>query len=181
MKNSILYKIAKIVANRYEVDPKFIFQNSRKRKIVDMRAIFHYMCYLYSTEKLKTIGAFSKEMGREEPHHHASIVYAIKKVKGFIEFDPKIREDVASIESQIQKQISYDRYVSKKAAITISHIIDKIFYEEDYEYLSSLDSLINLLYEKKNKIDIEHLIKTQETINERVHQTASDNSELGVV
>ena len=187
LEKNIMYKISKIVADRFEVSPEFIFKDTRKHKVTDIRSIFHYMCYKYTGEGIKKIGAFSQTMGRKEPHHHASVVYAVKKVEGFMEVDDKIKEDVHCIETKIQKQISNERYFSKKKAITVSNIINKIFYEEDYDFLISLDSLISGLYEKKDKEELEFLIatlkiyKTQKTTNEGVHKATSDNSGLGVV
>ena len=43
MKDNVLHKVAKIIADRYDVEPEYIFQNTRQRKITDIRAIFHYM------------------------------------------------------------------------------------------------------------------------------------------
>lgn len=181
MKNSILYKIAKIVADRFEVDPEFIFQDTRRHAVTDVRAIYHFMCNKYTKERLRVIGQFSKKMGRSEPHHHASIVYAIKKVKSLYEVDKKFREDVDSISEVIEKQLTYDKFVSRKNATTISNIIERIFYEDDYEFLTYLDLLVDMLYEHKNKEIIENLIKTLKKNNEGLHKATQDDSAVGMV
>lgn len=181
MKNNILYKIAKIVADRFEVDPKFIFEDTRRHAVTDVRAIYHFMCNKYTKERLRVIGQFSQTMGRKEPHHHASIVYAIKKVKALYAVDKKFKEDVDSISEVIEKQLTYDKFVSRKNATTISNIIERIFYEDDYEFLTYLDLLIDMIYETKDTKIIEDLIKTLKQNNEGLHKATQDNSRLGVV
>ena len=181
MKNSVLHKVAKIVADRFEVKPEYIFQDTRRHKVTDMRAIFHYMSNRYTSKRLQTIGQFSQIMGREKPHNHATIIYAIKKVKKLYSVDAKFKHDVDFISDKIEKQLTYDKYVSKKSSLTISNIIDRIFYEDDYEYLDKLDQLISLLYEYKDIGDIYELIERQKATNEGIHQAASDDTGLGVV
>lgn len=181
MKENVLHKVAKIVADRFEVEPKYIFQNTRRHKVTDIRSIFHFMSNRYTNQRLQRIGEFSQLMGREEPHSHASIIYSCKKVKSLYAVDKKFKEDVDFISDKIEKQLTYDKYVTKKSSLTISNIIDRIFYENDYEYLDALDILISLLYEHKDITDIFSLIEKQKATNERVHQATSDDSELGVV
>ena len=168
MKDNVLHKVAKIIADRYDVEPEYIFQNTRKRKITDIRAIFHYMSNRYTNQRLQRIGEFSQLMGRQQPHNHASVIYGCRKVKSLYATDKKFKEDV-------------DKYVSKKSSLTISNIIDRIFYEDNYEYLDALDMLMSLLYEHKDITDIFTLIEKQKATNERVHQATSDDSGLGVV
>jgi len=181
MKNNILYKIAKIVADEFQVDPPFIFQDTRRHEVTDVRAVFHYMCNKYTKERLVVIGEFSKKMGRAKPHHHASIVYAIKKINSLCDVDKKMKNTVEEICDKIEKQLTYDKFVSRKNATTISNIIDKIFYEDDYEFLTYLDLLIVKLYENKNKEVIETILKTLKETDEGLHKATQDDSRLGVV
>ncbi len=120
-------------------------------------------------------------MGRANPHHHASIVYAIKKIKSLCDVDKKMKNKVEEICDKIEKQLTYDKFVSRKNATTISNIIDKIFYEDDYEFLTYLDLLIVKLYENKNKEVIENILKTLKETNEGLHKATQDDSRLGVV
>ena len=62
MKHNVLHKVAKIVADRFEVKPEYIFQDTRRHKVTDMRAIFHYMSNRYTSKRLQTIGQFSQIM-----------------------------------------------------------------------------------------------------------------------
>jgi len=181
MKTNVLHKIAKIIADEFQVEPTYIFQNTRKHKVTDMRCIFHFMAHKYTSNTLQKIGEFSEIMGRGEPHNHATVIYGYNKVKRLVEVDKEFKEKVLNIVEKVERQLTYDRYVNKKSSLTISNIIDRIFFEDDYEYLDSLDSLINLLYENKNKSDIDQLILQQKATNERVHQATSDDSGLGVV
>ena len=120
-------------------------------------------------------------MGRQQPHNHASVIYGCRKVKSLYATDKKFKEDVDFISEKIERQLTYDKYVSKKSSLTISNIIDRIFYEDNYEYLDALDMLMSLLYEHKDITDIFTLIEKQRATNERVHQATSDDSGLGVV
>ena len=181
MKDNVLHKVAKIIADRYDVEPEYIFQNTRQRKITDIRAIFHYMSNRYTNQRLQRIGEFSQLMGRQQPHNHASVIYGCRKVKSLYATDKKFKEDVDFISEKIERQLTYDKYVSKKSSLTISNIIDRIFYEDNYEYLDALDMLMSLLYEHKDITDIFTLIEKQRATNERVHQATSDDSGLGVV
>ena len=113
--------------------------------------------------------------------NHIAMLVLCKKVKSLYAVDKKFKEDVDFISDKIERQLTYDKYVSKKSSLTISNIIDRIFYENNYEYLDALDILISLLYEHKDITDIFSLIEKQKATNERVHQATSDDSELGVV
>ncbi len=181
MKTNILHKIAKIIADEFQVEPKYIFKDTRKHKVTEMRCIFHFMAQKYTSYTLQKIGDFSEIMGRGKPHNHATVIYGYAKVRRLVEVDKEFKEKVLNIVEKVERQLTYDKYVSKKSSLTISNIIDKIFFEDDYEYLDSLDNLINLLYENKEKGDIDQLILQQKATNERVHQATSDNSGLGMV
>lgn len=181
MKETTIYKIAKIVADKYEVSIEFIFQNSKRQEVADIRAVFHYMCMKHTNTKLRIIGDFSTKMGRKRAHHHAAILHSKKKVKNLIFSDKKFEKIVEDIDMEIVKQISYDKYISAQSAQYISKVLDKIFYEKNCEYLEQLTNLISEVYEYKNIEDLKNLIENQKQTNERVHKVAQEHSRLGMV
>ena len=181
MKDNVLNKIAKIVADEFEVDVEYIFQNTRKHKVTDIRSIFHYMAHKYTSKTLQKIGDYSMDMGRGEPHNHATVLYGYQKCRRLIDVDKEFRENVKNIQDKVERQLTYERYVNKKSSLVITSIIDRIFYKTDYEYLESVDTLLNLLYFAEDKNDINKLIAIQKATNEGIHQAPSDDSGLGVV
>ena len=174
--------IAKIIGYANKVKPEFLFQNTRKADVVHLRSLFHYMAKKLTRKTLKEIGDFSMKMGRPHGHHHASVLHAYHKIKGYAQIDKSFAKKLDQLEERISKVLFLEKFNSRKAIEHCEFIINQIMDEDDNEWLEALHDLISDLYKEKRKQDIvdlrnELIIK----YNERIYQTSQDDTGMGVV
>ena len=79
--------IAKIIADKHNKTPDFIFFDTRVREIIDLRSMFFYFATRYTRLSLSDIGKFSQYMGRDKPHNHASVLHNANKICDMITVD----------------------------------------------------------------------------------------------
>lgn len=180
--------IAKIIADKSDKTPEFIFLDTRVRQIADLRATFFYFAKRYSPLSLDDIGRFSVHMGRPKQHDHATVLYNIKKVKEIMSIDKEFNQYIGELENEIKFYVDYDRYWYDEKATLKKEIVSKIYSMEGIDAVSDLNKVVNIIYENNDILSIlavnaqNELLKKQERIeNERIHQTTSEDIGLGVV
>ena len=183
MKNKkIVDRISIIVSEYYNVSRHYMFQNNRKQDVADLRSIFHYMCARLTKETLSDIGKYSKIMGRNKAHDHASILHGKRKIEGLIQFDKKLRVEVNEIEEKILKVIDHESFKSKKKQKQINEIIDVVFEEEDENFIKLIHSFISKTYKNRSEENIKKYLNIINKIDdEGIHQATQNNIGLGVV
>ena len=188
MENIQLRIIAEIIAKKSNTSPEYMFQKSRKRDVADMRATFFYFAKRYSILSLEKIGAFSSEMGRCEPHDHATVLYNIRKVKNLKSIDKEFSDYIDELDKEIMFNVDYERYWYDEKTSYRKSIIQPIHMEEDLDFLSKFSGLTTIIYENKEFLsklaDVaqrELTIKKERIEDERLHQTTQEDIRLGMV
>ncbi len=183
MKNKkILDRIAYIIADAKGVEPTYMFQNNRKQDVTDMRSIFHYITVRNTKETLSAIGQYSKTMGREKGHDHASVLHGKRKIESLMQFDKKLSRDVQEIEDRVLWVVNSEAFIARKKQKQINEIIDLVFQEEDETFIDLLYGFIGRAYSNKNTETINIFIDFLNSLDdEGIHQTTQDNSGVGVV
>lgn len=177
-----LKRIADIVASHYDVHVMSMFPNSRYQVDADRRQVFHYMATRHTRSSLQEIGDFSKAMGRKKSHNHATVLHSVKNVKDYMHVDQSYRMEIKELENKIYKAVSLINESSKVRDKQVQSIIDRVFGEDNIEYLELVHLLIEKIYENKNKEELSHLIFLQHKMNnERIYKASQVDSRLGMV
>lgn len=106
-------KILKIVCDYHEVKPEDIFKYTRKREIVLIRQLFHYLAYKHSKRSLDYIGNVSTEYGRKKPHDHATVRNSRIAIENLLFYDKRMIKIVGDILNQMKK-IDGIEYIEKE-------------------------------------------------------------------
>ena len=114
-----LKQIRDFVENYTELD---ISENTRKRNIVDTRAIYFYLCRKHTNLNTKTIG---ESLGR----HHSSVLHSVKKIAPVV---IKINQSLANLCKNFSK-------IHKEALINTTVSREKLL-EENVRLKSELSS-----------------------------------------
>jgi len=159
-----------------------MFPNSRENETVEKRQIFHYMATKHTKASLREIGDFSKVMGRNISHNHATVLYSVKQVQGYMDVDKEFYNQMKQLESKIYKAVSLINKTSRIRDVQVQAIIDTVFGDENLEFVELVHLLIEKIYENKNKEELSHLIFLQNKMNnERIYKTSQIDTRLGMV
>jgi hypothetical protein len=180
--------IADVISNKNSIKAEEIFLKSRRRELADMRACFFYFSRKYTLLSFIDIGMYSLQMGRDKPHHHATVIHNVEKVKAIKSIDKSFNRYIKELEEDIKFKIDYLK--SKKNSVyeaksNIMHILRCI---EDEKDVFKLNDIMMLIHYEKEALDLlgqkarEEIMKKNESIeNERLYQTTSQDNGLGVV
>ena len=178
----IIKRIADIVAAHFDINVRDMFPNSRENETVEKRQIFHYMATKHTKASLREIGDFSKIMGRNISHNHATVLYSVKQVQGYMDVDKEFYNQMKQLESKIYKAVSLINKTSRIRDVQVQAIIDTVFGDENLEFVELVHLLIEKVYENKNKEELSHLIFLQNKMNnERIYKTSQIDTRLGMV
>lgn len=159
-----LKTIAEIVANRFDLDVRMMFKNSREKLYKEPRQIFHYLAVHHTICTYKEIGDFSMTMGRFKSHHHASILNSVKRIQGLAEYDKGLANVVGEIENSIYKEFMKNPFgVTMKDGVS-ADLIKNIFLKSHDRYLRKVKELVRLLSEEKDEQEVEQYIDMQRTV-----------------
>ena len=185
-----LHIIAKIIADKNRITPESIFVDSRERRVVDMRALFFYFATKYTKLSLSDIGKFSKKMGREKEHHHASVLHNSRKIRDIIVFDKDLRKETEELNNEIKYYVDYYKFWQDSMTSYKKIIVEKVYNEKDLEFTSKLSDLIEKIFENREILNIladvvEKELQTEETEEEKydegIYQATQKHIRLGVV
>lgn len=180
--------IAKIIADRHDKTPEFIFFETRVREIIDLRSLFFYFATKYTRLGLAEIGKFSQYMGRSKPHNHASVLHNSNKIRDMITVDKELRDKVYELDNEIKYYVDYDRYWYDEASNYKKIIVHKVHKMHDLDFVTKFCEITTTLYENKEFLGMtadllqEELNRKLERIHdEGIHQTTQEDIGLGVV
>ena len=176
--------IAKVIAEHHHVQPEYLFRNTRRRDVVDLRAMFFYFASRHTTASLNKIGSYSLEMGREKAHNHATVLYQIKKTKSLMYIDKKFRENVEEIENKLRFYVDYEQLKKDEIQEHRDSIVNLIYSEQDIDFLSALHDVTKSIYEDRTLLKTFKglaLVRKLQRGNEGIHKTTPQDTGLGVV
>jgi hypothetical protein len=174
-----LKKIADVVAESNGREAEFLFRNTRRRENVDLRSEFHYFADRHTKYSLSRIGEFSKEMGRNVAHNHATVIHNKKKVKDFIAVDKEYSKRIKKLDRVIRTIVYQETSTQGRANRFKKEIVDIIYQDSDSDFVEMMYMLIKLQYlsEDKEALSemIDYSIKNIKT-NEGIHKTTQVNT-----
>lgn len=180
--------IAKIIADKHEKTPEFIFFDTRVREIIDLRSMFFYFAKRYTGLGLADIGKFSQYMGRSKPHNHATVLHNYRKMCDMISVDKILRQQVNELENEIKYYVDYDRYWFDEMSNYKRMLVHQIYLEKDLEFIAKFCDITTILIENKEFLGMtadlvqeELNRKLERTNDEGIHQTTQEDIGLGVV
>lgn len=152
MKDSVIKDVDKsinfikdVVCAYYNLSNDIYKSNSRKSDIVKTKHIAIYICKTHLNLKLIDLGqAFGFD--------HSNIVYVVKKIAGYIEFDPILKKQIEEIENILKfkaadtlKLEKEYYYIPLNDFVSIKHdegkaIILKGFTEKEIEAINFIDT-----------------------------------------
>lgn len=178
-----VFKImAKAIADEYGITPQEMFANSKRKKLVEARQIFHYLAYKHYNTPLSIIGAFSKTMGRPVGHNHASVLYGHNLIQDRISVDKRYERQISLIENHVLKIIEATDEIKEKRKEESKVIAEKLFLMENKDFINSLQKLISEVTKGNPENDIEALINIQKEVNNgRIRETSPLHTNMGEV
>lgn len=184
-KYNVLDTISNIIVKKHEKEKDFLFLDTRRREVCDLRKVFFFMATEFTKMSLQTIGNYSKYRGRKNPHNHASILYSVAKVRDWMSIDKVYKQEIEDLKNEIKYYVDYEQYVFDQANVYKKNIAKKAYEEEDLWFIERVSKITDKLYENKNLADI-LADKINEVItihkrNEGLHQTTQEDTRLGVV
>ena len=121
-------------------------------------------------------------MGRNISHNHATVLYSVKQVQGYMDVDKEFYNQIKQLESKIYKAVSLINKTSRIRDVQVQAIIDTVFGDDNLEFVELVHLLIEKIYENKNKEELSHLIFLQNKMNnERIYKTSQIDTRLGMV
>lgn len=86
-------EIVKIIAGYYNVDPKIIYDKTRKKEVVYIRQVTMYLLREYFNISYPSIG---KEIGGRD---HTTVMHSYEKVKDRMKEDPNLVQEIEQLQS----------------------------------------------------------------------------------
>lgn len=121
--NAMLCQFVKeMVCTYYGVNSEALKQNSRKKEMVKCKQISMYLIKKHSNMSLESIG---KEFGK----NHATVIYSIKTISNYLEWDRDLVNEVDELEKIV---------ILKSNAMINNFSIDKNFYYIDLNAFTSI-------------------------------------------
>jgi len=88
--------IQSIVCNHYGITPKTLFKASRKREIIEVRHIFHYLAKKYTRQTYKKIGGYSNR-------NYATVMHSVNHINDMKFTDKNFELVVEEIEIYVNE------------------------------------------------------------------------------
>jgi len=95
----LIVALDSIMKQHHFIDPKLINLKSSKREVIKYRQIYHYMCKAHTGASL---GAIGNAVGKKD---HATVIYSVKQVKGYIETEKEFRDEIEFIEKRLWEKL----------------------------------------------------------------------------
>lgn len=169
-----LRSVLEIVSEEYNIAHKKIFSESRATSIREPRQIFHYLCVQHTYCTLEQIGDFSKLMGREEAHSHATIINSVRKIKNHMEFNPQFYSFIKNLETRLINKM-LGEFEIKSDVYTQQRIAEESFVAANKDFISKIKKLVSLLSLHLGSNDIDNIISWQEKRNELRQQQPNED------
>lgn len=178
----IFHEIAKIIADDFGMTTEEMFANSKLKRKVEARQIFHYVIHKHFTTSLSVIGEFSIKMGRNKPHHHASVLYGYNLIRDRMQVDKRFERQVSFLENFILDKIKGHQPSIEKQDKEVKGVAQNIFITENKSFIKKIELLIKEILNGNREEDIDYLTQLQkEKNNGRLHKTSPSNTVLGKI
>lgn len=92
--------ILKVICKHFDLTTSELFKKSRKRKYVEPRQLFHYLCMKYCKATLYQVASYGDM-------DHSTVLHSIKTVSNLIEVDRGFRNLVNEIDNKINPECEY--------------------------------------------------------------------------
>lgn len=190
-----LLLIAKIIAERNGKTAEYVFTDSRLREVVDLRSLFFYFATRYTRLSLSDIGKFSQQMGRKQPHNHATVIHNANKIKDRMSVEKDLKKEVAELDNQIKYYVDYDKFWYDELSRCKQSVVRRVHRENDLDFMTKFETLSTILHEHKDFLDVvsdfidavidvvdsKYRNKLESKKDEGIYQTTQKHTELGVV
>jgi chromosomal replication initiation ATPase DnaA len=89
--------IHEIICTYFNVDYMFMFQRNRKKRVIYIRQMFHYIARKINGNKIsfEEIGSYLGDIS--EPFDHCTVIYSCNKTEGYLSYDKGVQKDVKNI------------------------------------------------------------------------------------
>ena len=180
--SELLRLTAEYVANEFNIDLSTMFSETRKKNCVEARQLFHYFCFKHLGFTLNQIGEFSQEMGRENPHNHATVLHGYKTISDRKSVDRKFNVYMTTLEDELLDSVMTSQEGIEKRKNEINQITRKAILTHNELIFERVYELITHIIRGDSVKDLDELIKIQvEKNNGRLHQTAQGDNVMGAV
>ena len=119
-------KIAKEINKIAKVD---VFQNTRKREVVEARSLLSFILYKYQKMTLQEIGNLFKEKGRSG--NHTTVLHSIKSFEKNNKYNNRIQSWLLKITRQLRDIDAKREFIKHKVNFLKNKDVDKIAKQVD--------------------------------------------------
>jgi chromosomal replication initiator protein len=95
--------IEDIVCRYYEFNKSDMYEKTRKRRIVRVRQILHYLLKTHTALALREIGEMSADKNNYK--NHATILHSVNTVTNELLFDAELQKEIDYLQKVIVKKI----------------------------------------------------------------------------
>tara|TARA_R110002096_G_C14122354_1_gene681050 strand:+ start:31 stop:507 length:477 start_codon:yes stop_codon:yes gene_type:complete len=109
IKRDLNEEILHYVCKELKQEPEFVLQNlnSRKKELVEVRQIHHYLKYTLTKQNLENVGFYFKK-------DHTTVVHSNKKIKGYIDSSKEYEEMINKIINEVNSNTVYSIRPTKR-------------------------------------------------------------------
>lgn len=174
--------IANTIADHEKVPTSFLFRDTRKQEVTNLRKLFHYFAKKYTNLSLAKIGNYSTKYGRKIAHNHATVLHGINKIIDWCEYDYELQNKVDSLDEDIKIIVDYNTRVNTQLNKSKKKIVKILYSENDVNFVKKFEDFLNLIYsgKKQHLLDVAHSsangAKSQQEKYERIYKATSSNS-----
>ena len=119
-------KIAKEINKIAKVD---VFQNTRKKEVVEARSLLSFILYKYEKMTLQEIGNLFKEKGRSG--NHTTVLHSIKSFEKNNKYNNRIQRWLLKITRQLRDIDAKREFIKHKVNFLKNKDVDKIAKQVD--------------------------------------------------
>ena len=119
-------KIAKEISKKAKVD---VFQNTRKREVVEARSLLSFILYKYEKMTLQEIGNLFKEKGRSG--NHTTVLHSIKSFETQKKYNSRIQDWLLDITLKLEDIDAKREFIKHKVNFLKNKDVDKIAKQVD--------------------------------------------------
>lgn len=91
----ILKKIHFEINKIHGYENGYIFQNTRKRSVIENRQLFYYLARKHTYLSYEKIGSYKGQK------HHATVIHGIKRISDYLTYDKNLKRKIETIETKL--------------------------------------------------------------------------------
>jgi hypothetical protein len=180
--SELLELTAELIAKAYDLDCKMMFSKTRKKKYVEARQIFHYFAFKHLGFTLSHIGDFSKQMGRPEPHYHATVLHGYRTINDRKSVDRKFNVYMTTFEDELLEEVMINKQALDQRNAEIDQITKKAILTHNELIFEKIKKLVAQVIKGDSEKDLDELIDIQVNKNHgRLYKASQSDNVLGKV